>query len=96
MKIMSAIKTKGRVKGMNVTHQHAEAMVIEELTYVMEWSELQCPAVLIGPSESAAAYCSQGTKQLVNVAKHALMRAFMSTGFTLWTRCVPETARRDS
>ncbi|KAK2459362.1 hypothetical protein APHAL10511_008620 [Amanita phalloides] len=82
-KVMKAIKTKSRMKGSSATHQHAEAMTIEELTYAIAWSEGQCPSYWLGSrlpelqDTGAARYC---------IARHGLMHAFMSTGFTLWTR----------
>jgi hypothetical protein len=86
-KLMKAIKTRGRTKGLNATRQHAEAMTIKELTYVMEWSEQQCPMSLLRPGEGATAH-AWDSKQLFTITKHGLMQAFMSTGFTLWTQYV--------
>src|ERR1700760_2410781 len=50
-KIMKSIKTKGWVKGVSAARQHAEAMMVEELTYVMEWSEAQCPGQWLSMSK---------------------------------------------
>ena len=84
-KVVKAIKTKSRVKGSSATRQHAEAMTIEELNYVVAWSEGQCSSHLLGTRLPASH--DTGTIRY-HVAKHGFMRAFMSTGFTLWTRYV--------
>jgi hypothetical protein len=91
--IMKAIKTRGRVKGVSAARQHAEAMMIEELTYVMEWSEAQYPGHWLSTvNKQASAACLRDTRHLACVAKHGLMRAFLSSGFTLWTRCAIYTS----
>ena len=85
--VMKAIKTMNRVKGMRANRQHAEAITIEELTYVMQWSEVQSPRYLLCDDRVRASYCGD-RGMLFHVARHGLMRAFMSTAFTLWTRYV--------
>ena len=68
VKTLKAIKTKSRVKGASATRQHAEAMTIEELTYVMEWSEAQCPVSLLGIPVDV-----KDTKRQYHVARHGLL-----------------------
>ena len=85
--IMKAIKTMSRVKGLSANRQHAEAITIEELTYVMLWSEAQSPRHLLCDDRKRASYF-RDQQMLFHVVRHGLMRAFMSTAFTLWTRYV--------
>lgn len=61
--------------------RHAEAMKLEDITQVMRWSELQCP-----PSKFEDA--PKNLDEMMHNVKHGLMRAFMTTGFVLWTRYV--------
>ena len=73
---MKAIKTKSRVKGSSTTHQHAEAMTVEELTYIVAWSEGQCPSHLIG----SRLLDVQDTGAIrYQITRHGLMHVFMST-----------------
>ena len=78
-KFMKAIKTKSGVKGSAATREHAEAMRIEELQKIMQWSESQCPHEMLGRE-----HYDLDTLKLV--IKHGLVRAFAASGFTLWTR----------
>src|ERR1700677_603596 len=41
-KFIKAIKTKSNINGSVATREHAEAMTIEELQKIMQWSEAQC------------------------------------------------------
>jgi hypothetical protein len=75
--IMTTIKNKCGAKGGQ--RNHAEAIRIEEMKQVMDWSEAQCPEVTVGSEMRDVA-------RLLHTAKHVMMRAFMSTGFTIWTR----------
>ena len=76
---MRAIKNKAVADA--VPRDHAEPMSRRELETVMEWSAMQVPMGCLGGLAQTAA------RHLV-VTKHGLMRAFMSTAFTLWTRYV--------
>lgn len=79
---VKCLKTKSAVKGAAM-RAHAEAMTIEEIRQIMQWSEAQCPSEKL---ESDATISD--AEELSLIVKHALMRAFMSTGYTLWTRSV--------
>ena len=80
-KVMKVIKTKSREKGTSATRQHAEAMTVEELTYIVAWSKSQC-SHLLGTRLPA----SQDTGTIrYHITMHGFMHAFMSTGYTLWT-----------
>jgi len=54
---------------------------------VMDWSEAQCPGHWLSTNKQDESQFHD-TRHLFNVARHGLMRAFLSTGFTLWTRYV--------
>jgi hypothetical protein len=60
---------------------HAEAMRLEDITMVMQWSEQQCP-------QSKLCDRPKNLDEMMHSVKHGLMRAFMTTGFVLWTRYV--------
>jgi hypothetical protein len=62
-------------------HHHVEAMRLEDITQVMHWSELQCPPLKLGDKP-------KDLDEMMHSMKHGLMRAFMTTGFVLWTRYV--------
>jgi hypothetical protein len=78
---MQAVKTRARSKGASATRNHAEAMSIEEIQKLMNWSEMQCSNELTTvPIETM----EESKRRL----EHGLMRAFMASAFTLWTRLV--------
>jgi hypothetical protein len=54
-------------------------MTAEDLTQIISWSEKTSP-----PNQLAA---NDGQEKLL-AEKHAMMRAYMTMGFTLWTRYV--------
>jgi hypothetical protein len=82
------------------TRNHAEAMPIEELQQMMQWSEAICPSRHVRATARAAQLQAQGlamdtmgTKtgdaedvDTKDVVEHAMMRAFSSMAFTLWAR----------
>lgn len=78
---VKAVRTKSGAKGAAATRNHAEAIRIEELKKMMDWSEQQC-----GPEMLEKGFVVTDLEMLKLIAKHGLMRAFMATGFTLWTR----------
>ena len=80
MAVVHAVKVRSSEKGHAAVRNHAEAMTIEELQKLMAWSETMCPDdMLTMPIEDL--------ETLKFRAEHALMRAFISSAFTLWTRC---------
>jgi hypothetical protein len=80
---MRVINSKSGEKGSSTEgRRHAEAMRLEDITKVMRWSELQCPSSKLGDSP-------KNLDEMMHNVKHGLMRAFMTTGFVLWTRYVP-------
>ncbi|KAJ7246753.1 hypothetical protein C8J57DRAFT_1452105 [Mycena rebaudengoi] len=77
---VKCIKTKARVKGAAATRHHAEAMTIEEIQKIIQWSESQCPSTKLESGTPA------NNKELLLMITHGMMRAFLSTGFVLFTR----------
>ena len=75
--LLHAIKTKD--KSIGGLRNHAEAMTIQDLRSIMRYSERECPSDWTTNNLHVLE-----TRQ--HVAKHLMMRAFLSTGFTVWTR----------
>ena len=63
------------------TRTHATAISIQDMKSMMDWSYSQ-----LGEEASGKMFTDVG--ELMEATKHILMRAFMSSGFTLWTRHV--------
>ncbi|EDR05077.1 uncharacterized protein LACBIDRAFT_303868 [Laccaria bicolor S238N-H82] len=74
--LMKAVKTRAATKGAAATRKHAEAMSLEDLQKIMDWSEGRCPNELFDnvPSNPES------------VALHGLMRALYPTLFVLMLR----------
>lgn len=76
------VKKRDRDGGAAATRNHADAITIEEIRTLYQYSMEQCPQALVkrflhGNVNSAEYELVQG---------HVMMRAFISTAFTLWTR----------
>jgi hypothetical protein len=84
------VKTREKSKGSGATRNHAEAMSLEELQHLMQWSTEECPDEwLTGDNWSASVVQDSVTVEaLKHRLQHGFMRGFMSSGFTLWTRSV--------
>lgn len=81
MAVLHAVKIRAAEKGHAAVRNHAEAITIEEVQKIMDWSQKTCPDDLLTlPVEDL--------ETLMFRAEHALMRAFISSAFTLWTRFV--------
>ncbi|KAF8695767.1 hypothetical protein AX14_001656 [Amanita brunnescens Koide BX004] len=79
--IYETIKSiKNRHTAAGAKRRHAEAIMIEDLMQVMQWSEDQSPKVRLTIIPALT------FQDHLLALSHGLMRAFMSTGFTLWTR----------
>lgn len=76
--IYQTIKNLEKRNG-GAARDHAEAMTIEVQRKIMLWSEQRFPAMLT-PSEQLALVSRE---DLMEVAKHCMIRAYMSAGFTL-------------
>lgn len=73
---MKTIKNKCGADGG--TRNHAEAITIEDMRTLMDWSQSKYPSETLDSL--------MDTEELKSGKMHALMRAFMASGFTLWTR----------
>ncbi len=76
--MLQALKNRSRENGAG-NQNHAEAMLIEDLRKMLDWSTLQCPSNWL---EKELA----DVDTLHFVAKHVMMRAFAASGFVIWTR----------
>ncbi|KAF8142622.1 hypothetical protein K438DRAFT_2113257 [Mycena galopus ATCC 62051] len=76
---MKCIKNKARVKGAAATRQHAEATTIQDMRAMMQCSLSECPNKKVENVPKTA-------DDLLLVIRHGQTRAFLSTGYTLWTR----------
>ncbi|KAK7054271.1 hypothetical protein R3P38DRAFT_2501152 [Favolaschia claudopus] len=77
---LKCVKNKARVKGAAATRHHAEATTIEDMRLLMQWSESECSHKKLESLKFA------NSQDLLLQIKHGLMRAFLSSGFVLWTR----------
>ena len=75
--ILHAIGNKSRADGD--PRSHAVAMTVENMKKIMDWSEATVPSDWVQQDIKDLA-------TLLTVSKHFLMRAFVTSGFTLWTR----------
>lgn len=80
--VVKAVKTRAGKKGVSANRHHAEAITIEEMGLIMRWSESICSHVQLQKPPL------HDVNVLKIVDKHGLFRAFASTAFTLFTRCV--------
>lgn len=65
--------------------EHAEAMPIEVQRKIILWSLLQVP----NGGDLKAKYAGRSQDEISFAGKHIMMRAYMASAFTLWTRYVP-------
>jgi hypothetical protein len=81
---IKVIASKSGAKGAAAAvRHHAEAMGLEELKKVIQWSEIKYPSEKLGAQP-------KDINELMLSVEHTMMRAFMTSGFTLWTRyCDP-------
>ena len=71
----------GKIHGGLASCGHAEAMQIEDLTKIVTCSEGKVPPTSVRSEQRIP-------KDLFAFLNHYMMRAFISCGFTLWTRSV--------
>ncbi|KAH7903207.1 hypothetical protein BJ138DRAFT_1021002, partial [Hygrophoropsis aurantiaca] len=83
--IVKTIENKHGADGGS--RNHAAAMTIEDMRMAMRWSNEQCPTdaleQLVTQIENGKAIDGAGVQV---VGEHLLIRAYISSGFTLWTR----------
>ncbi|KLO05243.1 hypothetical protein SCHPADRAFT_811754, partial [Schizopora paradoxa] len=75
--LRAALKHKDRSDGR--IRNHATAMTYENMERIMAWSEKECPNEMSNHEPSTA-------EERAEVTKHLRLRAFASTGFTLFAR----------
>ncbi|KAF7799005.1 hypothetical protein EIP86_010235 [Pleurotus ostreatoroseus] len=83
--IMQSIKNTIHAAG--APRDHAEAMKIEDLRKMMNWSLQECPQALVDTvlaQEAKGETCSVETRLFIT--KHLQIRGFYSSSFVLWTR----------
>ncbi|TRM70318.1 hypothetical protein BD626DRAFT_563974 [Schizophyllum amplum] len=78
---ITMIKNRDNAKGASATRNHAEAMTLEDLTVIMRRSEEQWPSYLVNDPDTV-----EDSGSMYELMKHVMMRAFMSSAFTMWTR----------
>lgn len=83
--LVRVIQTKAIAEGANATRRHAEAITIEDMKALIQWSELVCPNEEVENCTKPEGGCKDPTR-LKLLLTHAMMRAFCTSGFTLWTR----------
>jgi len=76
---MKAVKTRAATKGAAATRKHAEAMALEDLQKIMEWSEGKCLNEMFDNAPS-----HPDSVALMNL--HGLMRALYPSLFVLMLR----------
>ena len=80
--LVKVIRNRDVQTGITASRHHAVAMTIQDLKTIMQWSEEVVPPNST-PSDQMGC---MGMQTLYTFLKHNMMRAFLSTGFTLWTR----------
>ncbi|KAF8514460.1 hypothetical protein BU17DRAFT_68392 [Hysterangium stoloniferum] len=80
-RIIDAIKRRDGNEG---SRSHSTAMTKQDMDKIIQWSNQLCPDSML----EELGKLSQGEywKELPFVVKHFMMRAFATSGFTLWTR----------
>ena len=79
--LVKVVRSRGKQKGAAATRHHAEAMKLEDLDTIIKWSEFMAP-----PEHILKLACSYSPDLEASMLKHSMMWAFLSSGFTLWTR----------
>ena len=85
--VVHSVKTREKSKGAGATRNHAEAMTLEELRQLMEWSTQECPNEWL-TDDRWRSEAHDAVAALRHRLQHGFMRGFMSSAFTLWTRSV--------
>ncbi|KAK0220041.1 hypothetical protein IW262DRAFT_1461271 [Armillaria fumosa] len=76
---IKCINMKSSAKGAAATRHHADAMLVEDLIKIVKYSKAECSSEQLEKTQVLA-------QELTQMIKHGLMRAFLTSGFTLWTR----------
>ncbi|KAF8071961.1 hypothetical protein FPV67DRAFT_1411251 [Lyophyllum atratum] len=78
--LIDSLKLKETADGTSADRAHAVAMTIEDLEQIIDWSEKEFPSEAANDEPTT-------TEERKLRATHLMMRAFLSTAFTLWARC---------
>lgn len=97
LEIKKSVQTRGKTKA--ATRKHAEALTIEDIKKLMQWSERTCSNGQIEQvlsqetDEGGRSYFDRANSEkpltvdeIQAVFNHGFMRGFMTSAFTLWTR----------
>ncbi|KAK0489204.1 hypothetical protein IW261DRAFT_1557697 [Armillaria novae-zelandiae] len=76
---VKCINTKSSAKGAAAIRHHADAMLVEDLIKIVKYSKAECSCEQLEKTQVSA-------QELIQMIKHGLTRAFLTSGFTLWTR----------
>ena len=85
--VVHSVKTRQKSKEGSATRNHAEAMTLEELQRLMEWSTQECSNEWL-TDDRWRSEAHDAVSALKHRLQHGFMRGFMSSAFTLWTRSV--------
>ncbi|KAF7793056.1 hypothetical protein EIP86_004161 [Pleurotus ostreatoroseus] len=81
---------KNRSAAADDARDHAEAMTLDDLRKMMNWSLVQCPQELVDSVLAQAVDPDRSSQldvaQILFVSKHLQIRGFFSSAFVLWTR----------
>lgn len=83
--LVKIVKVRSVEKGASATRNHAEAISVEDMKIMMDWSESICPSSRLADAMKSG-IAPQDLATRILLLKHGMMRGFSSSGFTLWTR----------
>ncbi|KAJ7898823.1 hypothetical protein B0H14DRAFT_3554223 [Mycena olivaceomarginata] len=83
--LVKIVKVRSVEKGALATRNHAEAISVEDMKIMMDWSESICPSSRLADAVKSG-IAPQDLATRILLLKHGMMRGFSSSGFTLWTR----------
>ncbi|KAG8946442.1 hypothetical protein FRC03_001367 [Tulasnella sp. 419] len=69
------------------TRHHSQPMTIEAVRKLMAYSLEKCPASLVDDLDKGRIKAEDFNATRLLVVKHLWFRAYLTTGWTLWTRC---------
>lgn len=85
--MMEVLKNNEGAEGGS--RNHASAMTIEDMRKLMAWSYRQCPDEAVHlVCQRVRAGSTLDVAEVILAQRHLMLRAFSTTGFTIWTRCV--------
>ncbi len=82
--LVKSIQKRDKEGGESAKRNHAEAFLVEEIDAILAASRVVCPDKLV----EIAIQGGLTRDQTETCLEHAMMRAFFTSGFVLWTRYV--------